>query len=114
VNGNHDILEESWYKEVKIERKDALNIDNFSFCHDPSEVLKKVVKEKHYTFCGHLHPGVSVKGRGRQVLTFPCFHFGNTTGVLPAFSRFTGYVNVTAQKGENIFAIVDNGIIQVK
>jgi len=112
VNGNHDILEEKWYEEMKIERTDRLDIGNFSFCHDPVEAFVK--DQQHYTFCGHLHPGVSIRGRGRQVLQFPCFYFGNNTGILPAFSRFTGCVNVNAQKGENVFAIIENGIMQVQ
>jgi uncharacterized protein len=112
VNGNHDILDEKWYEELNIETKDCLDIDNFSFCHDPEEALVK--DPKHYIFCGHLHPGISVRGRGRQSLQFPCFYFGNNIGILPAFSRFTGCVNVRGETGENIFAIVDNGIMQVQ
>jgi metallophosphoesterase superfamily enzyme len=112
VNGNHDILEKSWYEEMRIETKDCLDVDDFSFCHDPGDASIK--DQVHYTFCGHLHPGISIRGRGRQFLQFPCFYFGNNIGILPAFSRFTGYVNVNAQKGENVFAIVENGIMQVQ
>ena len=111
VNGNHDILEKKWYEEMNIETNDYLDIENFSFCHDPEEALVK--DPKHYTFCGHLHPGIFIRGRGRHSLQFPCFYFGNNIGILPAFSRFTGFVNVNAQKGENVFAIIDNGIMQV-
>lgn len=112
VNGNHDILDEKWYEELNIETTDCLDIDDFSFCHDPEEALEK--KPGHYTFCGHLHPGIHIRGRGKQSLQFPCFYFGHTIGILPAFSRFTGCVSVNAQNGENIFAIVDNGIMQVQ
>ena len=112
VNGNHDILEENWYSEMRIETKDCLDIGPFSFCHDPADVSIK--DEAHYAFCGHLHPGIHIRGRGRQSLQFPCFYFGNNIGILPAFSRFTGFVNVAAQKGENVFAIVENGIMQVQ
>ena len=112
VNGNHDILEKKWYEELKIETRDCLDIDNFSFCHDPEDAATSV--QHKYTFCGHLHPGISIRGRGRQSLQFPCFYFGNTIGILPAFSRFTGFVNVRAQEGENVFAIVDNSIMQVQ
>ena len=31
VNGNHDILHESWYTGMRIETKDCLDIDKFSF-----------------------------------------------------------------------------------
>ncbi len=112
VNGNHDILEEKWYEELRIETTDCLDIEDFSFCHDPEEASVK--DPNHYTFCGHLHPGKSIRGRGRQALQFPCFYFENNIGILPAFSRFTGSVNVDVERAENIFAIVDNGIMQVK
>ena len=114
VNGNHDILADAWYDELKITRTDTLDIHDFSFCHDPQEAFLKIRDQKHYTFCGHLHPGVSIRGRGRQFLQFPCFYFGNNIGILPAFSRFTGSVNVNAQSGENVFAIVENSIMQVQ
>ena len=113
VNGNHDIMEEEWYRELMIKRTETLDIDGFSFCHDPADARAKIEHKKHYTFCGHLHPGVSVRGRGRQSLQFPCFYFGNYVGILPAFSRFTGLASVAAQKGENVFAIVENGILQI-
>jgi DNA ligase-associated metallophosphoesterase len=112
VNGNHDILEKKWYEELNIETKECLDINYFYFFHDPEEALAK--KPGHYTFCGHLHPGISIRGRGKQALQFPCFYFGHTVGILPAFSRFTGCVSINAQNGENIFAIVDNGIMQVQ
>ena len=112
VNGNHDILEQKWYDELRIKTEDCLDIGDFSFCHDPEEAAIK--GQHHYTFCGHLHPGISIRGRGRQSLQFPCFYFGNNIGILPAFSRFTGCVNIHARDGENVFAIVDNGILQVQ
>jgi len=114
VNGNHDILEDNWYKELNIERADNLLIDGFSFYHDPADAEKNETDNTHYSFCGHLHPGTSIRGRGRQSLQFPCFYFGHTTGILPAFSRFTGFVNVQAKEGENVFAIVENSIMQVR
>jgi DNA ligase-associated metallophosphoesterase len=113
VNGNHDILDENWYKEMKIDRVDSLQIESFSFYHDPADAAKNI-SGKNYSFCGHLHPGVSIRGRGRQSLQFPCFYFGHTIGILPAFSRFTGFVNVNAQEGENVFALVENSIMQVQ
>jgi DNA ligase-associated metallophosphoesterase len=113
VNGNHDILEESWYKEMKIKRSDSLVVDSFSFYHDPTDAEKNL-SEKTYSFCGHLHPGVSLRGRGRQSLQFPCFYFGHGVGILPAFSRFTGFVSINAREGENIFAVVEKSIVQVQ
>jgi DNA ligase-associated metallophosphoesterase len=113
VTGNHDILEDAWYKELNIKRKNKLQIDDFSFYHDP-ETIEASANEKHYSFCGHLHPSVFMKGRGRQVLELPCFYFKNNYAVLPAFSRFSGMAKILPQPGEHVFAIIENGLVQVQ
>jgi uncharacterized protein len=51
---------------------------------------------------------------GRQSLQFPCFHFTKNYCVLPAFSRFTGLALIDAAKNENVFAIVENKIVQLQ
>ena len=114
VNGNHDILETAWYRETEIKRSDELQIENFLFVHDPDMLADNKKNKKLYAFCGHLHPGISIKGRGRQTLQFPCFYFAPSYGVLPAFSRFTGMAKTDPAQAENVFAIVENGIVQVK
>lgn len=114
VNGNHDILNDSWYDEMNITRSDNLLVDGFSFCHDPEDIMISLTKKNPYTFSGHIHPGINIKGKGKQSLQFPCFYFKNNYAMLPAFSRFTGFSKVTPEKGENVFAIVENGILQVQ
>jgi len=37
-----------------------------------------------------VHPGAVLGGRAHTRLRLPCFHFGPTCGVLPAFGPFTG------------------------
>jgi len=70
--------------------------------------------ETRYTFSGHIHPGISIHGLAKQSLHFPCFYFTDNYCVLPAFSRFTGTHGIDPKKGENIFAIVENQILQVQ
>jgi uncharacterized protein len=70
--------------------------------------------ETRYTFSGHIHPGISIRGMAKQSLHFPCFYFADNYCVLPAFSRFTGTHGIDPQKGENVFAIVENQIMQVQ
>jgi DNA ligase-associated metallophosphoesterase len=113
VNGNHDILEDAWYRELNIKRKNKLVVDGFSFYHDPGEIH---LNGNHaaYSFCGHLHPSVSIRGRGKQELNFPCFYFTHDYAVLPAFSRFSGMARVNPAEGEHVFAIMENGLIQMQ
>ena len=64
-----------------------------------------------YTLAGHLHPGVTIHGRGRQRLKLPCFHFGDAVGVLPAFGSFTGLADV--REPGRVFAVADGEVIRV-
>jgi metallophosphoesterase superfamily enzyme len=67
-----------------------------------------------YTFSGHIHPGIKIRGAGKQSLYFPCFYFGETYAVLPAFSRFTGLTRMEIKPRDKIFAIVENKIIKIQ
>jgi uncharacterized protein len=114
VKGNHDILEDDWYEHAHINvHAWKMTSAPFVFLHDLKTRKKPDNGEAgYYTFTGHLHPGIQVKGRGRQSLTFPCFYFAKDHCVLPAFSRFTGTYKVVPEKEEAAFAIVENGIMK--
>jgi metallophosphoesterase superfamily enzyme len=59
-----------------------------------------------YYFSGHLHPGIRIRGMGKQSLQFPCFYFGTEYAVLPAFGKFTGTVSIDPLPESNVFAIL--------
>lgn len=72
VKGNHDILNGDWYEQAGIEvYEEFLNVDQFTFIHD---VTACEVSDQYF-FTGHIHPGISISGMGRQSLSFPCFLF---------------------------------------
>ena len=124
VQGNHDILHDSWYKKAGIGlSKDMLAVGPFSFVHDiadvgvaaPRRVLpgRAGTSEGGYYFSGHIHPGIRIRGMGRQSLQFPCFYFGGEYAVLPAFGRWTGTVSIDPAPEDNVFAILP-GILQIQ
>ncbi|HSB92397.1 MAG TPA: ligase-associated DNA damage response endonuclease PdeM [Flavitalea sp.] len=114
VQGNHDILDASWYKKSAIDvTKGSLNIGEFCFQHDPADCYPVETGETPYLFTGHIHPGVVISGLGKQSLRFPCFYFGQDHCVLPAFSRFTGAVSVNAKDADAVYAIVNQSIMRV-
>lgn len=118
VKGNHDILKEDWYAKAGISViKNGLLISGFCFTHDNDlcETTTQSTEEHpvNYTISGHIHPGVLVKGLGRQSLSLPCFYFGTEFAVLPAFSRFTGTALISPKKGDCIFAIADHTLIKL-
>jgi DNA ligase-associated metallophosphoesterase len=114
VKGNHDILQESWYADASITVNiDQLCLKKFVFVHDIMTAELKPLSGQ-YAFSGHLHPGVTIRGRGRQSLRFPCFYFTKEYCVLPAFSRFTGTYQVSPSKGENAFAIIEKDVVPLR
>jgi len=115
IKGNHDILADDWYKECDIKVSSwKLVMDSFIFLHDLKAQKQLTEAEKAlYPFTGHLHPGISLRGQGRQSLRFPCFYFAKDYCVLPAFSRFTGTYRVRPEKDETVFAVVENRLVQL-
>ncbi|MFT3827354.1 MAG: ligase-associated DNA damage response endonuclease PdeM [Chitinophagaceae bacterium] len=112
VRGNHDILHDNWYKECAITvTEDTLQLNSFCFRHDFAE---QDATTTHYQFSGHLHPGIRINGMGKQSLSFPCFYFTSSFCVLPAFSKFTGLAMIRPEEHENVFAIVNNNIVQLQ
>jgi uncharacterized protein len=113
VKGNHDILQETWYREAEISViSNSYSVSNFSFIHDITECDSS--PSDNYFFSGHIHPGISIRGMGKQSMHLPCFYFTDSYCVLPAFSRFTGTYGVSPAKNESVFAIVDNKVLQLQ
>lgn len=114
IKGNHDILNERWYEDNRIDLfPSTLKLSAFCFQHDPGACGNSDDEMEHYVFSGHVHPGITISGGGRQTLRFPCFYFTQAYCILPAFSRFTGMVSVQPVADEIAFAIVNNSIMRV-
>lgn len=112
IRGNHDILHKSWYAQAGIEVvEEEIQITQFRFRHD-KEIA--AMGQTGYLFSGHIHPGVRISGMGRQSLCLPCFYFARDFCVLPAFSAFTGTYLMNPGESENIFAIVENKLVQLQ
>jgi DNA ligase-associated metallophosphoesterase len=85
VRGNHDQHAGDPPASLNIVCTDEpYRLGPFVGVHDPAP------HPDGYVLAGHLHPSVTVRGRGRQSLRLPAFVFGPRVGVLPAFSSFTG------------------------
>lgn len=111
ARGNHDILDAQWYAEASIEvHEKPLQIGAHQFVHDVLEPGISLPEGLH-TFSGHVHPAVSIRGKGRQALRFPCFYFTDDYCILPAFSRFTGSYTVEPGKNDYAYALVEKDII---
>ena len=112
VKGNHDILHTDWYTQAGIIVKEGLyTVGDFDFVHDPAEVK---TENKNYLFSGHIHPGVSISGLGKQNLQFPCYYFSGKQAILPAFSKFSGLAIMKKKKTDTVFAIVNQSLVNIK
>lgn len=105
VVGNHDRragrMPEDWGVEIV---DTALSIGPFALAHEPDPQAGR------YTLCGHVHPGVVFGARGHDRIRLPCFHFGPSLGVLPAFGEFTGLHVLRRGEGDRVFVVADDQV----
>jgi DNA ligase-associated metallophosphoesterase len=112
IKGNHDIIDDKYYEQLNIVLYDQLLIGPFLMVHHPL-IEEDLQQAKGYSFCGHIHPGVSLAGRARQQVTLPCFAFGARQAILPSFGKFTGRVAIRSNKSDRIFAIAKDKVIAI-
>lgn len=108
IQGNHDILDTSEYNRSGIKCVGPVfEIDNVVLSHDLIDDLPA----DRYCLHGHIHPGARLIGDGNQRLTLPCFCFGERSGILPAFGKFTGLARLQYRSTDRVFAIAENTVI---
>ncbi|NEU10387.1 ligase-associated DNA damage response endonuclease PdeM [Flavihumibacter sp. R14] len=110
VRGNHDIIADKFYLDAGFTIHDTYHIGPFLLVHEPMPI-KKIVEETGYILSGHIHPGVKLRGKGRQFLTLPCFHFGKRQAILPAFGKFTGKFCLRSDESDKIFGVLKDSVV---
>ena len=106
VEGNHDVKSGALPNGVNVlEVKEPHIVGPFALCHYPAAC------SEGYVLSGHIHPAVTLCGRGRQSMTLPCFWFGKHTAVLPAFGSFTGCGRVSPCEGDQVLIVADSRVI---
>ena len=108
VRGNHDKNAgdppEAWGVRC-IEAGESLG--PFILNHEPG------ASRGGYALAGHIHPAVRLSASGEKSLRLPCFWFGSRWGVLPAFGAFTGNAEVLPRRGDQVFVIAEQEVLQV-
>jgi DNA ligase-associated metallophosphoesterase len=108
VRGNHDKKAgdppEAWGVRC-IEAGETLG--PFILNHEPG------ASRGGYALAGHIHPAVRLSASGEKSLRLPCFWFGSRFGVLPAFGAFTGNAEVLPRRGDQVFVIAEQEVLQV-
>jgi len=107
VIGNHDIISPERFEQLGIILYKERIIKPFLLTHHPEE------REDLFTICGHIHPGIRLKGPGKQTLKLPCIHKKTHQLILPAFGEFTGSHTISPDKEDEIFVITSDEVILV-
>jgi DNA ligase-associated metallophosphoesterase len=105
VRGNHDRRAGDPPASLDFDCVDAPHaIAPFVLAHYPAD------DPNGYVLSGHVHPGVWIPYAGKV----PCFSFGKSCGILPAFGDFTGLALVAEADEQMIFAVADNEVCRVR
>ena len=108
VRGNHDKKAgdppEAWNMRC-VEAGDRMG--PFVLNHEPG------ASRGGYALAGHIHPAVRLSACGEDSLRLPCFWFGARCGVLPAFGAFTGTAEVRPRRGDQVFVVAEDEVLQV-
>jgi DNA ligase-associated metallophosphoesterase len=110
IKGNHDVLSPIAYRQslFKIHEK-PVDLGNLFLTHEPAAQIP----EGKLNLCGHIHPGVLLRGKGRQSIRISCFHLSENQLILPAFGSFTGLALVKRKPKDQIFGISGEKVIKI-
>lgn len=111
VLGNHDFHDIEEYNNLDLIPSTLIKSPPFLFAHDHTEVERE---SSLYTFAGHVHPSIRMIGKGRQKLRVPCFFFGKSHALLPAFGTLTGTYSIKPTRKEPVFACLSDQIISIQ
>ena len=108
IKGNHDIIPKLKFQQVGIKTYDDLKIEKFLFTHHPKKI------NDCFVFSGHVHPGVRLTGKGKQIMKFPCFIYNKDQIILPSFGGFTGIHLPKIKNDDQVFVITNKEVIEVR
>jgi len=108
VEGNHDIKSGRLTEEANVQEvPECFSLGPFSLCHFPQRC------SNGFGLAGHIHPAVTLQGKGRQALTLPCLYIREDFAVLPAFGQFTGCGTVEPTGQDRVYVFADQQVLQV-
>jgi DNA ligase-associated metallophosphoesterase len=110
IKGNHDILGNTIYHSGLWQiHEESFNLGPLTLSHEPLVSIPP----GSLNLCGHIHPGISLYGAGRQSIKLPCFFVTANLIIMPAFGKFTGLAKMHCKKNERAFVITDKKVIPV-
>ncbi|QDO94468.1 ligase-associated DNA damage response endonuclease PdeM [Formosa sediminum] len=107
ISGNHDIIDAKLYEDLGIKVLNSWLLDGFLLTHHPE------VRDGFYNLSGHIHPGVQLRGLGRQHITLSCFYWKAHQMIFPAFGVFTGKYIIKPSAEARIYVNTETEVIEV-
>ena len=108
IEGNHDVIPAAQFEQIGLQVLGQLIEEAFYFSHFPEE------KETHFVFCGHIHPGVKLKGNGLQQMKMPCFFQSQNQLILPAFGAFIGLHLLSPKEGDHVYVTTGKEVMEIE
>jgi DNA ligase-associated metallophosphoesterase len=109
VVGNHDILPSEKYQNSSLKvHAHTIVLGSLLLSHEPT-----LHPTGFLNVCGHVHPGILLKGRAKQRVRIPCFHYSDNVLVLPSFGNFTGLSLIKGEKNDFIWGISEDRLIPI-
>jgi hypothetical protein len=112
IPGNHDRRLHLVINEWNLHLHESVLIEPpFAFTHEPASATSSACVG-NVVWCGHIHPLVHLRTRGDS-LRLPCFCFGSTTALLPAFSGMSSGATIRPEPGDRVYAITEDSVVDV-
>ncbi len=109
IRGNHDRHAGDPPASLGVNcNTEAVALGGVVLRHDPADAEPG----DGHTIAGHLHPAVRLEGP-HSAMKLPCFHLAPRVAVLPAFGRFTGTHPVRVKRGDRVFAVGPDAVLEV-
>ncbi|NNC81936.1 MAG: ligase-associated DNA damage response endonuclease PdeM [Flavobacteriales bacterium] len=89
IEGNHDRWNARLGRDIEVSAR--LELGNITLVHEPLDPEIRHI-------CGHVHPAVGLRGKGRQYVKVPACIIENNRLIMPAFGEFTGMHRIKMQR----------------
>ena len=107
--GNHDLKSDGLPDQFRFDHVAAeIKMGAFIFSHKPRS------DSSFYRIAGHVHPAVTISGKGGLKETLPCFCIGPRAALLPAFGSFTGNKIIHPTPDDRIFVVAGDEVIEME
>ncbi len=110
IRGNHDAKAGAPAPKLDIQVvSEPHSVQDFNLLHAPPD--QQLAQAPVFSFCGHVHPVVSMNGKGKDRLRLSCFVVSATHILLPAFGEFTGGFEIVRHQHNQIYVVAGSSVI---